>query len=182
VHYGCDYMNIENNIMFDSIVAGGVTDVRASSSYSMNGSTFKNNILYDLGAVNPDSNTLYANYLYWTNDTQVENNTYVDIASSYYHGFENTSGTMSWNNNLLINVVGGVSTNDGATVTGNYYYNTATQFLKTGTEFIDVAATDMTDYAFDYEIFTAAPKTKTLTGVSSTVTSPHYGAAGSSIE
>ncbi len=39
----------------------------------------------------------------------------------------------------------------------------------------------MADYTFEYEIFTASPKSKTLKGVISTTNSLHYSKAGSSI-
>lgn len=92
----------------------------------------------------------------------MENNTYVNLnTTSSYHRYENSSGTMKWNSNLMINVSGGTSGNNGAEVTDNYYYNTNSKFPKTGTEFIETTPV-MGNYNFTYERFTNSPKQKTL--------------------
>ena len=181
MHSGGAYINIENNIIFDSYMIGGGNGLGGGGSYSSQNISHKNNIYYDIGNVNPKGVTIDAQYFYNANTIQMENNTYVNLnTTSSYHRYENSSGTMKWNNNLMINVSGGTSGNNGAEVTGNYYYNTHSKFPKTGTEFIETTPV-MGNYNFTYERFTASPKNKILMGVISTSSSPHYGIAGSSI-
>ena len=87
------------------------------------------------------------------------------------------------NYNLLIDVTGGVQSNATETI-GNHYQDVATPLPQTSGQVVYDTGVDMhmADYSFQYERFTASPKNKTLVGVCSTPSSPHYGVAGSSVE
>jgi len=179
IHNDSSYITMERNIMFDNFRVGG-------SGLSFNHSTFKHNIIAFTASEMPDppGSHTYLHHFYKNIDLKVENNSFVGLQGDFYQRFENTSqDTFSYN--LMIDVSANQSTsinNTNFEVTGNYYYNTPHRIATTGTEYVDAGDTGMTDYTFQYERFTASPKTKTLTGVVSTGSSLHYGVAGSNIE
>jgi len=180
-HYGCFNTIFNNNIVFDSLKAftyGNQLDV----AYSFTGE-MKNNIIWQIGYVNPRNRSLYAVDMNDGSDVEWANNTYVDCVSAKYLVSDEPNGPTAIDDNLFIDMANGMIRTGGVTADGNYYYDTSNKL--NGTNETDGGAkanANMGDYSFQYERYTGSPKTKTLTDVCTTATSPHNGVAGSDIE
>ncbi len=188
-------LKIDSNIIFDSQNGIGATHLYYE------GTEFINNILYDIGRLNPPTSAYpqgrnpYALYISASPDMQApflvkyNNNTFVRQHLNAVTGggrtvsvHQNAAGSFL-ENNLFIDTqkMGGRIGNH--TRKNNWYYNHTGATLGGEGEVMYATAEEgrMTDYAFVYERFTGKPKQKILKGVITTKDSPHYGIAGSSI-
>jgi len=177
---GITNVKIDSNIIFDSqrglqIANAGTKDIE-----------IKNNIFYELNKVNPDDDKTYASFVYNSTDVTVANNTYVDIPTNSlgkgsFFRFENTLDSRFVNNIAISSY--GTFTNGDNVIDNNYFYNSRESFNSTREHHFNIAfQAKMTDYTFVYERFTAHPKHKTLKGVITTKSSPHYGKAGAVLQ
>jgi len=187
VHYGVYHTKISNNIVTHSQRALGIAALEEDGpAYSARYCEISNNIFHKLNTINPEDDRTYGVFIYNSKEVRIANNTFVDIAlntqgKGYFFNYNNTTAS-PFVNNVMINVAGSRSSY-GNKVDNNFYYNTHTIRLN-GTDahlFSNSSEANMGDYTFTYERFTTHPKHKTLTGVITTPTSPHYSTAGSTI-
>lgn len=185
LHFEAQNIKFNKNIIFDSMDGFASSGVFSGQTYAIKNCEFTNNVMYHMYYINPVSRREYPHFFYEGQNIKYEHNSIIDINAGvnggYWFRLEDSGAGMTFKNNLMIDVNGGTSANNGATVDNNYYYNTDSKFPTTGTNVIDPDYKAMGDYTFKYEIFTTSPKSKTLIGIVSTLDSPHYGVAGSSI-
>lgn len=184
-HYGVHNVIFTKNIVLECGIMGGVTN-SGDGTYSSQGVEFSHNIAYKMLHNNPENITGDSSYM-WVmneiNDWDMHHNTVVDCLGDRYFNFSSSTNGALVDNNLLIDC----GTTNAYNVLGasdNYLYGTTTMyFLDQSGTVTDTTSSNanMGDYDFQYERYTTSPKTKTLTGVVSTATSPHYGIAGSNI-
>lgn len=186
LHFGVKNFVFENNIIFDSQTMIGVSSLDPITTGAINNASFKHNIFYRSGQSNPDNRNIYSLYFYYSKDMKFENNTIVDFttgggSSAWFFRFENSYSGNTFKKNVVI-AANGTSSANGNAISDNHYYDSSSSLGGTNnTDYGTASEASMTDYTFAYKRFTAAPKQKTLTGAISTVDSPHYGLAGSSI-
>ncbi len=181
IMYGVSNVKIENNIMFDA-QRGLAINKEELADYAAENVSIKNNIFY---RTNKEVSDVFANHIYESNDMKIEHNSFIDTDGGYGMIFDKGSasvGDLTWKNNLSINAGNIKNKNENVTASGNYYYNTTVINMSGTNDVTDPGTAKMGDYTFQYEKFTTSPKNKTLTGVISTSSSPHYGVAGSSIK
>ncbi len=177
---------IENNIIFDNLRGVNMINLCGANA------KFNNNIIYDTGAVNPtggDSMALTSTggLNCGEDGTEFKNNTIIEnYAGDAFGVYDSNAGSVI-ENNLFISTddVNTNAANQTETIGNSWYYDHTNKRLG-GSENVDnltnpASTANMGDYTFEYEIFTASPKSKTLYGIISTDTSPHYGVAGSTI-
>lgn len=189
--YDVKNIHIENNIIFDSQYGANTLNLKS-------GSTFNNNIIYDIGKYNPpdpedgypSGRAPYSVRCVLDDDTPYNNNTFIDYFKNDITNSGNAvtipSGAtgLSFDNNLFINTADTSNKNpSGSSINNNWFYNHSSDKLNGTNEQIYSTAGEakMNNYSFQYERFTANPKTKILYGVITTASSPHYEKAGSSI-
>ena len=169
------HLKIRGNIYHDSHSAHGTAG-------TMTELEFTNNIVFNMNAPNPGERFLEMGFHYDGTTTIIENNSYIDADTGNWFNYKTQSSLSSFNNNVVIDITAiNTPKASAAEVTGNYYYNSVKKLPKTGTEFVDIGNTNMSDYTYKYERFTSSPKSKILKGVITTIDSPHSGNAGSSI-
>lgn len=183
----------DSNIVFDSEWGMHLMNLTGT------GSKIINNIMFDIGHITPSIPKFPNGRDVWVfsipRESTINSSTGVLIGNNSIinTGVNPTTGgralyawtnadVMELNNNLFIdtiNIHGDYASNSRD---NNWYYNHAGAKLS-GTNENDMSSTNpqMGDYTFVYEQFTSQPKTKTLAGVISTMDSPHYQKAGSSI-
>ena len=180
IMYGVKNVKIENNIMFDATRGLSFND-QGDETYAADSVLVKNNIFHLMNKADRS----YVNLAYESDNITWESNSFIGMPGGYGILFQESSapaGTADYiyNNNLSIDA-GKMSILSGnMTASNNYYYNTVNNINGTG-DITETKSSNMADYSFQYEIFTTSPKSKTLTGVITTESSPHYGIAGSSI-
>ena len=167
---------IYNNIIFDSF--------RSLQSHAWSPNLeFKNNIVYDTDKVPFDYNAT-SFFVYNSVNFQIDNNTFVSNNDNVSVQFETNTGVPYFRKNLFVNnVIANRHSNSSLNASDNYFYDTPNWIKGVGD--VNVSSTSeakMSDYSFQYDIFTNSPKQKTLYWVVSTKDSPHYGKAGSNIK
>jgi len=196
-HYGVKNVIYAGNIIFDTQGIGlGLT-----GSYDWQ---IYDNIFADINGINPEDKP-YISTLYFSGaDPDIDNNLiatnntivrqHVNSTGSgqvvYFHG--NTTNNTLTNNvfidTIKINAEDYPNTMQQQLVDENWFYNfdiyieSIRQYLGIMHEYSTAAEANMADYTFTYKAYTSTPETKTIVGVISTETSPHYGLAGSTLE
>ncbi len=171
-------VRIEQNIIFDS--------ERTIGMVGANNYRIANNIFTQINKINPENEHTYGLFVYESKNVKIEKNTFVNIYANtqgggYFFNYNKTTKSPFLRNVVISSP--GTRSRYGNTVDENYFYNTRNVHFN-GTNdhiFSTQSAAKMGDYTFIYERFTAHPKHKTLKGVITTKSSPHYGKAGSNI-
>lgn len=183
----------DSNIVFDSQWGMHLTNLNGTASKVIN------NILYDIGHVNPHTSKHPSGRDIWvlatpkaiagssTAGVPVNNNTIIDTAVNDAGTgralYVNTnSEAINIKNNIFIdtiNIQGDIANQNRDNTL--YYSHSGGKIGGSNEQDMTTADPKMGNYTFEYERYTSNPKTKTLVGVISTVDSTHYGTAGSSI-
>ncbi len=174
IHYETSHIRMHNNILFDS--SRGLAIAAGGADYM----SIKNNIIQNC---NLHTNSVFGVNIYASSNIEFENNTIVNNNGGFgfYYSNSPVQTNMTFKNNLSIDSGKIKSTVTDSVASGNYTYNSTDNIINATGSVSPETSPNMANYDFEYERFTASPKSKTLIGVISTESSPHYGVAGSSI-
>ncbi len=173
-HYESDNIVIKNNVIFDT--TGGIAFRDAGGqTYSVKNTLIEKNIIANIGAAATSIYNLpiivHSTFNITINKNVLINNT---PKVKFIETYLNAIGATNYTNNANIFLLGINGDTNQITRSGNFYYDATRDAVGDGTFYATVAAANMENLTFITDKFTNSPRTITLIGAKSTVTSPHW--------